>query len=258
MELQAKHVQVRLGKRLALDDLSCQFVQGWTAIVGPNGAGKSTLLRCLAGLTQPSAGSIELDGQPLMHWQRSLRARTLVWLPQTVEASEQLTVREIVALGRIPYVGLLAPLQAHDHAVIDQAMRTTECLQWENRLLQELSGGERQRVLIARALATQAQVLLFDEPTTHVDAPHQLALVRLFRTLAQSHTVITVLHDLNLALAADHLVLLGNGKLTAQGRVHDLQMHGAIADAFDHAVSIHQISAQWVVVPALHYESTDR
>jgi iron complex transport system ATP-binding protein len=251
MKLQASHVQVQLGKRLVLDDVSCQFMQGWTAVVGPNGAGKSTLLRCLAGLIQPNEGSVALDGQPLRQWRRSLRARTLAWLPQAVEVSEQLTVRETVALGRIPRVGLFAPLQAQDHAAIDLAMHTTECAQWENRLLQELSGGERQRVLIARVLATQAQILLFDEPTTHLDAPHQLALVRLFRVLAQSHTIITVLHDLNLALAADHLVLMLEGKLSAQGSAHDPQLHHALASAFDHTIAIHQLHAQWVVVPAL-------
>jgi iron complex transport system ATP-binding protein len=117
--------------------------------------------------------------------------------------------------------------------------------------LHALSGGERQRVLLARALATQAPVLLLDEPTTHLDAPHQVALARLFRQLAATHTVVTVLHDLALALAADRVLVLTDGQAQAEGAADDPRLHAALAEAFDGAVHVRRLEGRWVVLPAL-------
>jgi iron complex transport system ATP-binding protein len=251
VNLQANHVEVSISKRLVLRDISCSFPPGWTAVVGPNGAGKSTLLRCLAGLLFPSAGSITLQGQVLMKWPQAWRAVLLAWLPQLSEISEQLTVREVVALGRIPHVGIWAAFRPQDHAAIDDAMRSTQCLEWADRPVAQLSGGQRQRVLIARALATQAPVLLFDEPTTHLDAPYQQACVRMLRDLAKSHTVVTVLHDLTLALAADYIVVLADGQLQIQGANNDPAVHEKIAQIFGGSVHIHLVGKQYVAVPNL-------
>jgi iron complex transport system ATP-binding protein len=236
--LQAREVTVALGGRRVLDRVSGCFSRGWTAIVGPNGAGKSTLLRVLAGLRQPDAGGVWLDGQALASYPARLRGQRIAWLAQLGDSTGELDAHDTVALGRLPHLGLAGVAGAADEAAIERAMAATGCSAWRHRLLTELSGGERQRVLLARTLATEAPVLLLDEPTTHLDPPHQVAMVRLARRLAATHTVVTVLHDLPLALHADRVLVLQRGRVVADGAHDDPALHAAVAAVFDGAVRI--------------------
>jgi len=240
--LEALGVTVRLGGREVLADASLACTPGWTAVVGPNGAGKSTLLRALAGLQPLAAGEVRLDGEALRRWRPRERARRIAWLAQQGEAAGELTVQETVELGRIAHLGLLGTPREADHAAVAHAMALTECLAWAGRRLLELSGGERQRVLLARALATEAPILLLDEPTTHLDAPHQVALARLFRRLARDaqapRAVVTVLHDLPIALRADRLVVLRQGRVVAHGAPSDGPVQQALESVFEHAIRI--------------------
>ncbi|MDP4300595.1 ABC transporter ATP-binding protein [Leptothrix discophora] len=241
-----------------LEHVGLEIGTGWTAIVGPNGAGKSTLLRGLAGLLSPRAGRIELDGRDIHRLAARERSRHIAWLAQQAEAGGELTVRDIVMLGRLPHQGLFGATRVQDQAVVAQAMQDTECADWADRRLSDLSGGERQRALLARALAVQAPVLLLDEPTTHLDAPHQVALVRLMRRLGRSQTVVSVLHDLGLALAADRLVVLekatagpGGGHIRAVGAPDDPAVHAALRDVFGGAIRIERLGDEWLALPDL-------
>ncbi|MBC7955686.1 MAG: ABC transporter ATP-binding protein [Cytophagales bacterium] len=249
--LQAENLSVSLGGRLVLRELSLSLQPGWTVIVGPNGAGKSTLLRSLAGLQSLAGGRVLLHGRPLASWSVRERAQQIAWLAQQGGATGELTVREIVQLGRLPQLGLFAEPSAHDHALVQQAMVAAECHAWPHRRLNELSGGERQRVLLARALAVDAPLLLLDEPTTHLDPPHQVALVRLFKRLAQDRTVVSVLHDVPLALQADRLVIMKDGGVAAAGRVDDPTVHDALAAVFDHAIRIERFGDRFMALPNL-------
>lgn len=254
--LRADRLQVALGDHPVLHDLSLSLVPGWTAIVGPNGAGKSTLLRTLAGLLTPVRGSVWLQDRRLPEWSARERAQRIAWLAQQGDTSGDLTVRETVQLGRLPQLGLFALPGPADEAIVDEAMTATECSAWQHARLHELSGGERQRVLLARALAVRAPVLLLDEPTTHLDPPHQVALVRLLRRLARSHTVVSVLHDLPLALQADRLVVLQAGRLRAEGAHDDPALHRALVDVFDGALRIEPLPGpggvqRYITVPHL-------
>lgn len=236
--LEARSLRVQLGRRTVLDGVSCDFGPGWTAIVGPNGAGKSTLLRALAGLVPVAGGNVWLDDQPLAALGARERGRRIAWLAQLGEAGGDLNARETVALGRLPHLGLVGAPGPADEAAVTRAMALTECTAWQQRPLAELSGGERQRVLLARALAAEAPVLLLDEPTTHLDPPHQVAMVRLARELGATHTVVTVMHDLPLALHADRLLVLHQGRVRAQAGFDDPGLHAAIAAVFGGAVRI--------------------
>ena len=233
----------------------------WTAIVGPNGAGKSTLLRVLAGLLPATAGEVRLLQRPLQHWTPAERAQRLAWLSQHGEIPSELPVRDVVQLGRLPHLGLFGSPARSDHAIVDAAMRDTECEAWQQRRMSALSGGERQRVLLARALAVRAQVLLLDEPTTHLDPPHQVALVRLLQRLARRDglAVASVLHDLSLALQADELVVMAAGRVRAQGPCSDAEVRAALVEVFHGAVRIERLgegdAAQWVAVPHLPAET---
>ena len=251
--LRARGVSVALGTTQALRDVCLTVPPGWTAIVGPNGAGKSTLLRALAGLQAPDSGEVLLNDRSLARTPPRQRATQIAWLTQQGEAGGELTVRELVHLGRLPSLGLFAAPTADDEARVDEAMRDAECSAWQLRRLPELSGGERQRVLLARALAVGAPWLLLDEPTTHLDPPHQVALVRLMRRRVQAGVrVVSVLHDLSLALLADTLVVMQAGHIRAQAGRDDPALHAALIEVFDGAIRILRLESRWVAVPDLN------
>jgi iron complex transport system ATP-binding protein len=247
--LRTEGLHVNLGKFEVLRGVSLALVPGWTAIVGPNGAGKSTLLRAMAGLLAPAAGSIWLGETALERIAPRERGRRIAWLDQKGEGGGDLSVRQVVALGRLPHLGLLAVAGERDDVAVDEALAACECSAWQDRRLQELSGGERQRALLARALAVQAPVMLLDEPTTHLDPPHQVALVRLLRRLGRSRTVASVLHDLPLALQADRIVVMRAGRVVAEGAHDDAAVHEALAEVFDRAIRIHRLGGRYIAVP---------
>ena len=249
--LRAQDLSVALGGTMVLHAVSIELKPGWTAIVGPNGAGKSTLLRALAGLLPHQSGQVWLQGRPLDTWSVRERARQIAWLAQQGQAHGDLTVCELVQLGRLPHLGLFGTPGVEDERAVDAAMQATECAAWAQRRLQQLSGGERQRCLLARALAVRAPVLLLDEPTTHLDPPHQVAVVRLLQGLARQDTVVSVLHDLPLALQADRVVILRGGRVVAQGAHDDAALHAALCEVFAQAIRIQRIGDRFVALPRL-------
>ncbi len=246
--LDTRAVGVRLGGRDVLHDVTLDIGPGWTAIVGPNGAGKSTLLQVLAGLRAPAHGTVLLGGRNLPDWPARQRAQRIAWMDQHGQASGDMTARDLVALGRLPHTGLFGQPTRFDRQQVEQAMADTDCLRWADRKVSELSGGERQRVLLARVLAVAAPVMLLDEPTTYLDPPVQARLVGLLAGLARQARVVTVLHDLTLALAADHLVVMNEGRLVACGDSSDPRMHQALADVFEGAVRVVAVDGQLIAI----------
>ncbi len=266
--LQAHGVKVALDGQAVLHGIDLDISAGWTAIVGPNGAGKSTLLRALAGLQPLAGGQVLVQGKSLSSLPPLQRARRLAWLAQGGHTSGELNVHETVQLGRIAQRGLMGVLDANDARAVAYAMTETGCTVWAKRRLHTLSGGERQRVLLARVLATEAPVLLLDEPTTHLDAPHQVALVRLFARLARSTTsdgtaraVVTVLHDLPVALHADRLLVMQSGRLVADGcpngSPNSTALHRALERVFDNAVRVTPGTHRARVALAIEEDSDD-
>ncbi len=254
--LEATGLRVVLAGRRVLDDVSLSLPAGrWTAIVGPNGAGKSTLLSVLAGLRRPDNGTVLVGGERIDTLAARERARRIAWLAQQGEADGDLAVRDIVALGRLPHQGLFGTPDAEDRRAVDLALEATGATAFAARRLGELSGGERQRALLARVLAVQAPVVLLDEPTTHLDAPHQRAVLCCIAGLVrQQVAVAVVLHDLTLALAADRVVVMDRGRVHAAGHPDDPALHAALADVFEQAISIERIEGRdgtrWVAVPS--------
>ncbi len=221
----------------------------WTAVVGPNGAGKSTLLRALAGLI-PASGEIDLMGKALHDWAPKERAKTLAWLGQNEASADDLTAHDVVMLGRLPHQAWLAPPSSADRQAVHDAMAQTQSWNWRERRLSTLSGGERQRVLLARALAVQASVLMMDEPLAHLDPPHQADWIDIVRKLvARGQTVISVLHELNVALQADTLVVMAKGQVVHQGLAADPATHQALQSVFDHRLRLLLLEDRWLALP---------
>ncbi len=212
-ELRASGLGRRVGERWLYRDLDVCFAPASvTAIVGPNGSGKTTLLRELAGLCRPAAGTIHWRGESLTAMNPGLRARRLAYLPQATHLTYDLRVHEVVMLGRTPFLPRFTGPAATDQQIVATALRRVGLGDAAKRSLQSLSGGERQRVMLARMLATQAPLLLLDEPTAALDVGHALAFMELCRELASTGTtVITALHDLDLARReTDAAIVLGN------------------------------------------------
>ena len=251
--LVADALSVSLGGTPVLHEVSVGFDKAcWTAIVGPNGAGKSTLLRTLAGLQAPSRGSVTLQGRPLAAFAPRQRALAMAWLAQNADSAPELSAIDVVRLGRLPHHGVFGTVTARDEQAVREAMQRCECEAFAARSLTTLSGGERQRVLLARALAVDAPVLLLDEPTTHLDPPHQTALVRLMRTEARrGRCVASVLHDLTLALGADVLLVMARGRIVARGAPADATVQRALAAVFDDAIRIVEIDGALAAIHRL-------
>lgn len=250
--LQASIHAVRLQGRPVLGAIELQLRRGaWTAIVGPNGAGKSTLLRALAGL-QSCDGEVRLNQRPLTQWPAQARARQIAWLGQSEASADDLSAYDVVMLGRLPHQAWLAAPSAQDCAAVAQAMQHTQSWAWRERSLGSLSGGERQRVLLARALAVQAPVLLMDEPLAHLDPPHQADWLQLVRSLTASGVmVVSVLHELSLALQADAVVVMAGGQVLHHGAPHDPATHTALQHVFDHRLTLRCVQGQWLALPQL-------
>ncbi len=184
------------------------------ALLGPNGSGKSTLLKTLCGTIRPLSGAVILGGDNLNKLSGRELGQRVAFVPQEEESRFPFSVTEIVAMGRMPYSqGLFESKK--DHEVIAQAMQEADCQNLADRPIDEISGGERQRVLIARALAQEAPILLLDEPAAHLDVAHQLTTAALLRQLAsRGKCIIAAAHDLNWAsIVADRALLLYGGRV---------------------------------------------
>ena len=252
--INAREISAGIGKSSILHGITLPLAAGrWTSIVGPNGAGKSTLLKVLAGLLPAQSGRVTLDGRPLHDWPARERARQMAWLGQNEAAADDLTVLDVALLGRLPHQGWLQPPSLADHAAAEAALRQTQAWAWRERPLGQLSGGERQRVLLARALAVNAPVLLMDEPLANLDPPHQADWLLLVRSLvAQGCTVVSVLYELSMALQADDVAVLQDGRLQHHGAAHEDATHRALEAVFDHRIAIHCVQGQWLALPRLH------
>ncbi|CAM5239731.1 ABC transporter ATP-binding protein OS=Streptomyces alboniger OX=132473 GN=CP975_09695 PE=4 SV=1 [Streptomyces alboniger] len=230
--LRAERVSREAGGRLVVDGVSLFPRPGATVgLLGPNGSGKSTLLRILAGVLAPASGIVTLDGRPLPETPRRTVAQRIAVVEQHATTQVELTVRDVVRLGRIPHRRAWSAPSPEDERAVTEALTRTGLVDRATQSWHTLSGGERQRVQIARALAQEPRELLLDEPTNHLDIQHQLDLLALVAELPV--TSVIALHNLNLAaMFCDHLLILKNGTAYAAGTPAEVITEKLIAEVY--------------------------
>ncbi len=249
--LELRGVGVTYGRRVALEAYDDRIASGeWVGLIGPNGAGKSSLLRAVAGLVD-ATGDIVVDGASLATRSRRRRAQLVAYVPQLPVLPDDMSGFEYVLLGRSPYIRYFASDDHHDREVVAQVLARLELGPFADRPLGTLSGGERQRLVIARALAQEAPILLLDEPTSALDIGHQQQALELVAELRHEHglTVVSAMHDLTLAgLYADRLVLLHEGRCVATGAADDVLRPDVLAKYYGVRVRVHHEPDGTVVV----------
>jgi iron complex transport system ATP-binding protein len=246
--IRTERLTVAYRGRPAISDIDLSIEPGdRIALVGPNGAGKSTLLRAIAGLVEPTAGTVELAGQPIARLDRLAIARRLAVVPQLPSLPFATTVEEVVALGRLPHEHPIRGLRPADRAAIAAAIDRVGVGHLLGRDARELSLGERQLVLLAMSIAQDAPVLVLDEPTVHLDLRHQVEVMELLADLNQRDgtTVVAVLHDLGLAAHFfPRIAVLEQGRLVADGSPADALTPQRIRDVFGVDPALVRLGAQ--------------
>ncbi|MEP0321624.1 ABC transporter ATP-binding protein [Bauldia litoralis] len=242
-------LSVSLGGRAILKDIAMKARQGeFLVVIGPNGAGKTTLLKALAGLLDAS-GEVLLGGRSLALIARRQRALLLGYLPQGHEFHWPLSVLDVVGLGRLPR-GAGADLSEEDRNAVARAMEETGVSGFAGRTVTTLSGGERARVALARVLATEADLILADEPTASLDPRYQLVVLDILKRHAARGAVVAVLHDLGLAARyADRLLILDEGRVVAAGPPREVLTAERLATTFGVRAEILERDGATVVIP---------
>lgn len=250
-DLSFREVAVAYGDRMALHPVSLEVpTGGWLCLIGPNGAGKSSALKAVCGLV-PHTGTVTIGGADTAAMRPRQRARHAAFVPQAPMLPADMSVRDYVLLGRSPFIGYFGTDSAHDRMLVDDVLQRLDLAEFADRRLDTLSGGESQRLVLGRAVAQGAPVLLLDEPTSALDIGHQqqaLELVDRMRTEC-GLTVVSAMHDLTLAgLYADRLALLHEGRLVAMGTAAEVLRTEILSEFYGVSVRVHHDDDGTVVV----------
>jgi ABC-type cobalamin/Fe3+-siderophores transport system ATPase subunit len=239
--LTIEHLTAGYNDKKILEDITLSINDGSVvALIGPNGSGKTTLIRAASGILPLMSGEVRVNGQIVNHLGEQERARLVSVVPQVRSIPPAFTVREVVALGRTPYLNWLGQFSLKDNEIVEVALQQTDLLDLADRSISDLSGGEQQRVLLARALAQETGVMLLDEPTSHLDLQFQVNIMDRIHRLAHpvnkknaGRAILVAVHDLNLLqMFADRVVLLVKGKITATGTPEEVLTEAILSDAY--------------------------
>lgn len=224
--LEVEDLKFGYGKKLVLDEVSFNVKKGeFISIIGPNGSGKSTLLKTLNNIYNPWKGKIIIKGRSIKELKKKELARVMALVLQDNNIDYEFTVEEIILMGRHPHKGRFEKENKNDYKIIEESLEMTNTTYLRNRIITEISGGEKQRVMIAKALAQRPEIILLDEPTSHLDINHQIEILKLLKDLNKEKgtTIILVIHDINLGIRySDKVIMLNEGKIIDIGNPEDV------------------------------------
>ncbi|WP_099329508.1 ABC transporter ATP-binding protein [Clostridium paraputrificum] len=236
-----------------INDLSVEFENGKiTTILGPNGSGKSTLLSLLCGLNNAKSGSIFIDGKDITKLKYKDIAKIVATVHQQNSVPNDITVRDLVSYGRLPFKKRFEHINRDDEKIINWALKETGLEGMEEKLVMSMSGGERQRVFIAMALVQKPKILFLDEPTTYLDIYHQIEILELVQRLNKDHgtTIVMVLHDINQAIKySDNVAVMKDGALVKEGRANDIINENLIRKVYGVSGIMEEVNGEVYYVP---------
>lgn len=252
--IRVEHLSVAIGKKEILHDIHMEIPKGrMVSIIGPNGCGKSTLLKTMSRMIQPKAGNVYIHGNDIRSFGRKELARQIAVLPQLHQAPGDVTVEDLVQMGRFPYRTLYRSFSADDARYVDKALYAVQMHTRKDELMQHLSGGEQQRVWLAVLLAQRSPILFLDEPTTYLDIHHQLRMMKLLGHINEKLglTIVIVLHDMNQALQyTQYVIAMNEGRIVAAGQPQDVITPQLLRSVFHvHADIVTTQSGQQAIVP---------
>ncbi|MDA3809484.1 MAG: ABC transporter ATP-binding protein [Spirochaetaceae bacterium] len=256
-KLQTENLFCGYTSRNVLKDICLEIKAGSIlGLIGPNGAGKTTLLNTMARMIKPQKGKILLGGKDL--WKISSReaASAMAFTPQDMGSTLPLTITQFVQLGRAPHRGWLLPLTKEDHDIVNDVLKKTGLIDLRERYITELSGGEQQRAGLARVLAQEPEILMLDEPTSHLDIKYQTEILEMVADLAHNHNIAVVIsiHDLNTAaLYSDKLALIGKGVIASYGTPEEVLKEEILSEIYDTNVIVtsHPLFNTPMVMPGI-------
>lgn len=235
--ISTENLQVGYDKKIVVENVEIEGLKGQIiCLLGPNGVGKSTILRTLSGLLAPVEGSVQMEGQDIFSMKKLEMAKKLSVVLTNTITPKLLTVTEIVSMGRTPYTGFFGRLSEADKKIVDEAIKTVGGENLKHRFYTELSDGEKQKIMIARALVQEPELIILDEPTSHLDIKHKVEVVRILRKLVKEKgiTVILSLHDIDLAIkGCQTVMMIKEGKIVSMGTPEDIIYDGAIGDLYN-------------------------
>lgn len=251
--IRVEHLSVAIGKKEILHDIHMEIPKGGIiSIIGPNGCGKSTLLKAMSRMIQPKAGNVYIHGNDIRSFGRKELARQIAVLPQLHQAPGDVTVEDLVQMGRFPYRSMYRSFSADDARYVDKALYAVQMHTRKDELMQHLSGGEQQRVWLAVLLAQRSPILFLDEPTTYLDIHHQLRMMKLLGHINEKLglTIVIVLHDMNQALQyTNYVIAMNEGRIVAAGQPQDVITPQLIQSVFHvHADIVTTQSGQQAIV----------
>lgn len=254
--LNVKNVSWGIANKSILNDINLQISPGkFVGLIGPNGAGKSSLLRCLYRFNRPTSGQITFNNHDIWQLKSENYAKQVAVVLQETPSQFNLSVFDVIALGLTPHKSLFSSVTNIDKQKITQAINTVGLEQHSNQSFESLSGGEKQRALIARAIVQQPQLLIMDEPTSHLDVKYQIQVMELAKSLGV--TVFASFHDLNLAAAmCDELLVIKNGEITHSGTPSEVLTENMLGDVFGVCAQVNnhpQISKSGNSTPHITY-----
>ncbi|TCT13859.1 iron complex transport system ATP-binding protein [Natranaerovirga pectinivora] len=242
MKIDIKSLSYKYDEKKVLHNINLSFNKGkFYGILGPNGSGKTTLIKLMTGLLSKKSGEIFVNNKELDTMSRNEIAKNIAYVPQIFNISQGFSVRDIVLMGRHPYIKRLESPSLEDYEKVEEAFRETNLTGLRDRFVNELSGGETQRVIIARALAQDTGIIVLDEPISQLDIHYQHEIIRFLKYLCEvkGRTIIASLHDINVAVNyCEEVVVMKEGVVKAQGKAFDVVTEGLIEEVYDLKVSI--------------------
>lgn len=240
--IEISNITAGYGSNKILKGISLSCPQGSiTALIGPNGAGKTTLLKCLCGYLAPWSGAISINGDDLSQLSQKQIAQRIALIPQSFQLQFDYSVRELVLMGRFPYLSYWSGYAREDRQIVEEVLQQLDLMQYADKNFNELSGGEQQRVAIARALVQHTPFLLMDEAFANLDINHAISIMQLLTRIneTQKKTIILVSHNINLAVEyCHHLVMLKSGIIACQGNAEQVVTEENLSHVYQHQIKV--------------------